>query len=75
MYIICINGMQLNNIFVDVTHKNKDGNIFLQAGTPGFLELLLPVNVCMCVCVCVCLHVCVCVCLRVCVSTPEAMNN
>ena len=34
-------------------------------GTPGFLELLLSVNVCMFACVCVC----------VCVSTPEAINN
>ena len=34
----------------------------VHASRPGFLVLLLSMNVCMCVCVCVC----VCVCLRVC---------
>ena len=43
---------------------------FIKPGMPGFLELLLFLNVCMhvylCVCVCVCVSVCVCVCVCVC---------
>ena len=38
----------------------KPGVLACSQCMPGFLELLLSVNVCMLVCLCVCLHVCVC---------------
>ena len=58
---------KLTEITVVVKVNDGDVNLLIfKPGPPGFLKLLLSMNVCACMCLCECVFVCVNVCVCVC---------
>ena len=59
IYILCRYNIGIKNVIITITQCFDNISdvirkmvIIFKPGTPGFLELLLSVNVCMCACVC-----------------------